>query len=152
MRTSSFLAMGMALGLVLGLAACGPPPAPKPKTPPPPPPGQLGEKCTPNQGALGQGTCAVGLVCSPEGGGFCTSLCPWGQNAACASSPCAPDMCMKSCAADKDCSGAMTCNADWKVCAPDGLLAAKPPTCSEAAPPRKSFGKVTPISSANKPS
>jgi hypothetical protein len=50
---------------------------------------------------------------------------------------------VKPCASDADCGGGLTCDATWKACAPAGLLVARPPECTAAAPARKSFGKVT---------
>jgi hypothetical protein len=137
----------LVLACVIG--ACGSPPPPPPVVPKGPPPGKLGEACTATA-ALAQGTCAAGLQClTGVPGGSCTSTCPCHEGA-CWESLDWPEMCAKSCASDADCRGGegFACDAAQKVCAPAGALAPKPPQCSAAAPARKSFGKVTALSTA----
>src|SRR5262245_48269533 len=118
----------------LFLLGCGPKAPPVPKTPPPPPAPQLGQACTP-AGVGMQGNCASGLTCNTAGGAsFCSAACPCAGGVLCASTPAAPEMCLKPCVADSDCGSGLACDANWKACAPAGLLVTKPPACTAAAP------------------
>jgi hypothetical protein len=140
------LRFGLVAFLILGLAGCGPKAPAKPATPPPPPAPQLGQACK-SAGAGEQGNCAAGLTCQTVGGAsFCASACPCAGGVPCATSPSAPEMCLKPCASDADCGSGLACDAEWRACAPAGMLVARPPQCTAAAPQRKAFGKVTQLS------
>lgn len=140
--------------LVIGLVACGGKPPPKPKAPPPPPDVTLGGACEMGAAAGQKGHCGSGLSCMTAGGAsFCASACPCGAGGSCVASAQYPETCLKSCEADADCGGGgLACNADHKVCAPAGMLPGKPPACGEAAPPKKTFGAVTPLEKSDKAS
>jgi len=130
------------------LLACGPKPPP-PVEPQKPPPGKLGEACT-APGSLMPGSCASGLVClTSVPGGYCTAV------GACSGGTAfdtlvTPELCGKTCEADGDCRSGegYGCDPAWKVCVAAGMSAAKAPTCSAPALTRKSFGKVTALSTA----
>src|SRR5688572_23002799 len=129
-----------------GLAGCGPKAPAKAKTAPPPPAPQLGQACKP-AGTGAQGNCAAGLTCATVGdASFCSSACPCAGGVLCASTPSTPEMCLKPCTSDGDCGSGLSCDATWRACAPGGMLVARPPACTAAAPARKSFAKVTPLS------
>jgi hypothetical protein len=144
-RLASVLALA-----TLFVGACGPKAAPKPVAPPPPPDVTLGGACKAGAQAGAEGHCASGLTCTTAGGAsFCAAPCPCSGGGACVATPSHPEMCLKTCSGDGDCGG-LSCSPDWGVCAPAGLLAGKPPACTEAALARKSFGAVTQVSKADK--
>jgi hypothetical protein len=121
---------------------------------PPPPPKTIGSGCTPSKTSM-QGDCPDGMLCFPGPGGYCLTMCgpagPCAAGSTCVQSPRVSDICLASCVADGDCRQGYVCDPAWKTCVMPHFLAPKPPVCQATALARKSFGKVTQMSTAHGP-
>lgn len=119
-------------------------------------PSATGSACTTS--ATLQGTCAEGYICFPSvPGGYCTQFCgsaacPW--DAACVQSSSAGEFCAKSCESDSECreEEGYLCDGDWGACMIAGVLSPVLKECTSApALARKTFGKVSQLSTASGP-
>ena len=107
--------------------------------------GGIGEACRPDPANL-QSTCAVGQLCMPAPGGYCTSFCG-ATGAACpAGSVCLPSVrggeaCARGCTTDADCRAEQgyICDPGRKACSLPFMASLTLPACPGAAPPDGDF-------------
>ncbi len=124
--------------------------APAPDAALPPVLGSRGDACRPD-------SCGEGLTCGALLGGYCTSVCGFTGSpcdGTCVETAHAGELCMKTCASDRDCrtEEGYLCDATWHACLLPNVAAIEPHRCPTLNPARDtSFGDSEPWSTGAAP-